>query len=114
MITSNYHCMLVFIEITMNVFVLAALMISAAIAGFLPRRAKLNKAQRTIDRLEKEMLANHAEILALQKEMNIKSNQSSRTPIVPIRENGNETKKEASPDPVVRKKIISGGSSTNS
>lgn len=105
--------MLVLIEITMNVFVLGALLIAAVSIGFLPRTARLRKAQRNIDRLEKEMLANHAEILALQKEMNIKNNQSSRTPIVPIRENGNETKKEATPDPVVRKKVLSGGSSTN-
>lgn len=104
--------MLVFIEITVNVFVLVAMLVSAVLIGFIPRTARLRKARRTIDRLEKEMLANHAEILTLQKDMNVMTNQSSRTPIVPIRENSNETKKETLPDPAVRKKIISGGSQT--
>ena len=104
--------MLVFIEITLNIFVLVAMLIAAVLIGFMPRTARLRKAQRTIDKLEKEMLANHAEILALQKEMNTSNNQSSRTPIVPIRENGSETKKETLPDPAVRKKILSGGSPT--
>jgi len=104
--------MLVFIEITLNLFVFVAILIAAVLIGFMPRTARLRKAQRSIDRLEKEMLTNHAEILALQKEMNINSNQSSRTPIVPIRESGNETKKEALPDPAARKKILSGGSPT--
>ena len=105
--------MLVLIEITLNVFVLAVMLISAALIGYFPRAARIRKAQRTIDRLEKEMLANHAEILSLQKDMNVKNNQPSRTPIVPIRENSNEAKKETLPDPVVRKKLLSGGSSTN-
>jgi hypothetical protein len=105
--------MLVFIEITLNIFVLAGAIVSAALIGFIPRSARISKAQRTIDRLEKEMLSNHAEILTLQKELTLQANQSSRTPIVPIRENGAEPKKEASPDPLVRKKISSGGSATN-
>ena len=105
--------MLVFIEITLNIFVLAGAIISATLIGFIPRTARIRKAQRTIDRLEKEMLNNHAEILSLQKELTLNANQSSRTPIVPIRENGTEPKKETSPDPLVRKKISSGGSATN-
>lgn len=105
--------MLVFIEITVNVFVLAIMLVSAALIGYLPRTARLRKSQRAIDRLEKEMMSSHAEILALQKELNLKNNQSSRTPIVPIRENGSETKKETNPDTAVRKKILSGGSSNN-
>jgi len=105
--------MLALIEITLNVFVLAAMLIAAALIGFFPRAARLNKAQRTIARLEKEMLTNHAEILSLQRDMNEKNNQSSRTPIVPIRENGNETKKETLPDAAARKKILSGGSPNN-
>ncbi len=104
--------MLVFIEITLNIFVLAGMVVCAALIGFIPRSSRLRKAQRTIDRLEKEMLANHAEILALQKEMTSKTGLPSRTPIVPIRENGNEPKKETLPDPAVRKKMLSGGSST--
>jgi hypothetical protein len=102
--------MLVFIEITLNIFFLGTMIISAVLIGFIPRTARLRKARRTIERLEKEMLANHAEILTLQKELCSHANQPSRTPIVPIRENGNETKKEALPDPLVRKKILSGGS----
>jgi|SRR5882724_4711727 len=104
--------MLVFIEITLNIFVLGGVVITAALIGFIPRSSRLSKAQRTIDRLEKEMLANHAEILALQKEQSSKNSSPSRTPIVPIRENGNEPKKETLPDPGVRKKMFSGGSPT--
>ena len=104
--------MLVFIEITLNIFVLAGMIICAALIGFIPRTSRLRKAQRTIDRLEKEMLANHAVILTLQKEMSSKAAQPSRTPIVPIRENSNEPKKETLPDPAIRKKMISGGSPT--
>jgi len=104
--------MLVFIEITLNVFVLAGIIAGASLIGFIPRTSRLRKAQRTIDRLEKEMLANHAEILALQKELSSKTGLPSRTPIVPIRDNGSEPKKETLPDPAVRKKILSGGSST--
>lgn len=104
--------MLVFIEISLNIFVLGGMIICAALIGFIPRTSKLRKAQRTIDRLEKEMLANHAEILSLQKEISSKNIQPSRTPIVPIREKDNEPKKETLPDPSVRKKMLSGGSST--
>jgi len=105
--------MLVFIEITLNIFVLAGVIASAALIGFIPRTSRMRKALRTIDRLEREMLSNHAEILSLQKELTLKANQFSRTPIVPIRGNGTEPKKEANPDPLVRKKILSGGSSNN-
>jgi len=105
--------MLVLIEFSVDVSILVIMLAAAALIGYLPRTAKLRKAQRTIDRLEKEMLANHAEILSLQKEMNVRNNQSSRTPIVPIRENGGETKKETLPEPAVRKKVVSGGSAGN-
>ncbi|HEY4149433.1 MAG TPA: hypothetical protein VGM41_10905 [Chitinophagaceae bacterium] len=104
--------MLVFIEITLNIFVLAGMVICAALIGFIPRTSRLRKAQRTIEKLEKEMLANHAEILTLQKEMSSQTVQPSRTPIVPIRENNSEPKKETLPDPAVRKKMLSGGSQT--
>ncbi len=100
--------MLAFIEVTLNVFVLAGILGAAALTGFIVKNTKVNSLRTNIERLEKEMLSNHAEILRLQKELAALDTQSSQAPIVSIRDNTSESSKENLPDAGMRKKAFSG------
>ncbi len=100
--------MLAFIEVTLNVFVLAGILAAAALTGFIVKNTKANSLRTNIERLEKEMLSNHAEILRLQKELATFDTQSSQAPIVSIRDNASESSKENLPDGGMRKKAFSG------
>lgn len=104
--------MLAFIEITLNVFVLAGIVVTAGLIGFVGKTAKINKSRQAVERLEKEMLINHAEILRLQKELAGKEVQQSQAPIVSIRDNTTEPAKENLPDTGIRKKMLSNISKT--
>jgi hypothetical protein len=100
--------MLAFIEVTLNLFVLAGIFFVAAIIGFFIKNIKLSSQRTNIERLEKEMLNSHAEILRLQKELADLDKQSSQAPIVSIRDNASESTKENLPDAGMRKKVFSG------
>jgi hypothetical protein len=100
--------MLAFIEVTLNLFVLAGILFIAAVIGFFAKNVKLSSQRLNIERLEKEMLNSHAEILRLQKELAVLDNQTSQTPIVSIRDNTSESAKENLPDAGLRKKAFSG------
>jgi len=99
--------MLAFIEITLNVFVLGAIVVVAGLIGFIGKTSVINRGKQSIDRLEKEMLISHAEILRLQKELAGKEGQPSQAPIVSIRDtNTPEPSKENLPDAAMRKKLL--------
>jgi len=105
--------MLAFIEISINVLVLAALILSAAALGFILNAAKVKKQQSAILKLEAEMLHSHAEILHLQKELSDKENLHSKTPIFSIADNASESLKEQTAGSRLTKKVSGGTKSTS-
>jgi hypothetical protein len=56
------------IQMTINVFVLAGSLLAVFVLGFIFRSGQIASLRRKIIELENEMLANHSEILELQKE----------------------------------------------
>ena len=67
------------IQITTNVFILAAAGILCLVLGFLLRQGQLQKSANKIIELEKEMLRNHAEIIDLHRQIDLIRNQDSKT-----------------------------------
>lgn len=105
--------MLAFIEISINIVVLAAIIAGAVSLGFLINQARLKKQQKSILKLEAEMLRNHAEILHLQKELSEKENLHSKTPIFSIADNAVESIKEQVSGARLSKKVSGGSKSTS-
>jgi hypothetical protein len=99
--------MLAFIEITLNLFTFTGIIAVSVLAGFILKKVKLNSFKKVVERLEKEMLNDHAEILRLQKELSDKEPHHSQTPIFSIRDNAAEVSKENLPDSTQRKKMLS-------
>jgi hypothetical protein len=56
------------IHLTINILVLALLVASAAVLGFIFRSQQISKLKKKVIELENEMLSNHSEILDLQRE----------------------------------------------
>jgi hypothetical protein len=74
------------LELTLNVYVLLAIIFVSLFLGFMIRKKQLKPLRKKVYELEKEMLTNHAEILELQRtkallEQNI---QSSKIPVIPL------------------------------
>ena len=67
------------IQITTNIFLLAAAGIICLVLGFLLRQGQLQKSANKIIELEKEMLRNHAEIIDLHRQIDLIRNQDSKT-----------------------------------
>jgi len=82
------------------------------IAGYLISSLKQKSFQKNLLQLEQDMLKSHAEILRLQKELADKKAEAHKTPIVSIA--APEATKENLPDGNMRKKILTGGSKSNS
>lgn len=101
--------MLAFVEISINILLLAAIVTAAAVAGFLVNAARVGKQKAAVLKLEAEMLRNHAEILQLQKELSDKESSSSKTPIFSIRDNAPESLNEQIAGTKLSKKIVAGG-----
>ena len=106
--------MLAFIEITINIVYLAAIVLTSASIGFFVTRAQLHKQKGAISRLEVEMLQSHSEILQLQKELSERESQSSKTPIVSIKDSAAESVQEQLPGNRLPKKIASGSGKSSS
>jgi len=73
-------------DLSIDIYVLAALMVLAVLAGFLLRGHQLAKKKRRIGELEHEMLQAHAELLETQKdycEMELKVKHED-SPVIPI------------------------------
>jgi hypothetical protein len=84
-----------------------------ALAGFIFRSTQIGKLRGRIKELEAEMLQNHADILALQKENTQLSDKlkNNSVPVIPITGSGKENTSEPMPDVSARKKLL--GSSAN-
>lgn len=67
------------IQITTNIFLLAAAGLVCLALGFLLRQGQLQKNVKQIIELEKEMLRNHAEIIDLHRQIDLIKNQQSKT-----------------------------------
>ena len=100
------------IDLSLNIFLVAGLVISAGILGFLLGSLKKASLQTKVGELEKEMLNSHAEILQLQRDKIdlIKSvTEPSGIPVIPINtkdEKGSIVDKNQ--EAALRKKIVSG------
>jgi F0F1-type ATP synthase membrane subunit b/b' len=55
-------------DITLNVYVFLLFVAIAGVVGFLPRKKIMNRTQRKIAELEREMVQAHAELLESQSE----------------------------------------------
>ncbi|MEP7277922.1 MAG: hypothetical protein ABI813_04705 [Bacteroidota bacterium] len=106
--------MLAFIEITLQIGFVAALILVSAAIGFILSKAALNKQKSIISKLEVEMLQSHAEILQLHKELSDKENIQSKTPIFSIKDAAAESLPEQLPGVRLTKKIVSGGGKSTS
>lgn len=106
--------MLAFIEITINIVYLAAIVLGSAALGFLVNRARLKKQKTTISKLEVEMLQSHSEILQLQKELSDREQLSSKTPIFSIKDSAVESAQEQLPGTRLAKKVAGGNGKSSS
>lgn len=84
------------IELKLNLFVLAGIVLSSFFLGFMFRRNRINSFKQKVIELEKEMLNNHADILELQKQKaHLEQNlQASKIPVIPLnpKEEGGDNK----------------------
>jgi len=106
--------MLAFIEITINIVYLAAIILASASVGFLINRSQLYKQKTAISRLEVEMLQSHSEILQLQKDLSDKESLQSKTPIFSIKDSAAELVQEQLPGARLSKKIVGGSGKSTS
>lgn len=104
--------MLAFIEITINIVYLAAIILTSAAFGFFINRSNLHKQKTAISRLEVEMLQSHSEILQLQKELSEKESLQSKTPIFSIKDSATDLVQEQLPARL-SKKVVGGNGSTS-
>lgn len=90
------------IKLTLDLSVVIGIAGASFFTGLLLRSAKLKKHKKRVGELESEMMANHAEILELQKEklqLEEKLRRSSNIPVIPI-----NVKEEKLQDKAVSKK----------
>jgi hypothetical protein len=94
--------------VNVNLFLASGLVFLAALTGFALRGKQLTSLKKKVSELENEMLANHAEILQLQKEKIdiLKSITEPSIPVIPINA-ALDDKMEKMPDGSVRKKLLS-------
>ena len=94
--------------VNVNLFLAAGIAIVTALIGFGLRSNQIASLKKKISELENEMLANHAEILQLQKEKIdiLKSVTEQSIPVIPIN-TAKDDKLEKLPDAGLRKKMLS-------
>ncbi|HTR30584.1 MAG TPA: hypothetical protein VMH27_15030 [Puia sp.] len=76
-------------DLSIDIYLLATLLLLAMVAGFLFRSRQLAKKKRQIAELEHEMIQAHAELLETQKdycELESKVKQDD-SPVIPIKKN---------------------------
>lgn len=97
--------MVLAVDITLNAYSIIAIAIVCFVIGFLGKAAKLRNVKTSLEKLEKQMLSDHSEILRLQKELAEKDALlHPKAPIVQLRDNiGTEANKEKMPDSGLRK-----------
>lgn len=75
------------IKLSIDISMLAGIIAITFAIGFLLRRSQIGKLNRKVNDLEKEMIANHAEILELQRDrllLEEKLKGNSNIPVIPI------------------------------
>jgi len=74
------------IDVTLNLFVLAGIVLVSLLLGWMIRRSQIKSLNKKIVELEKEMLSNHAEILDLQKNKALleRNLEASKIPVIPL------------------------------
>lgn len=92
-----------------NLIWILPLCIGFGLAGYAFRSAIVKKLRSRVQELEAEMLQNHAEILALQKENTDLTDKlkNNPVPVIPITGTPKETPGENLPDVATRKKLLS-------
>ena len=104
--------MLAFIEVSIDIVLLAGIILVSFFMGFFINRTRIKKQQSAILKLEAEMLQNHAEILHLQKKLSDRENLQSKTPVFSMADNASESLKEHLKDQVTVSRLskkVSGG-----
>lgn len=75
------------IKLTLDLSVVIGISVATFLFGFVFRSAQLKKYKKRVGELESEMMANHAEILELQKErlqLEVKLKDTSNIPVISI------------------------------
>jgi hypothetical protein len=92
-----------------NLIWILPLCIGFGLAGYAIRSVVLKKLRSRIQELEAEMLQNHAEILALQKENTELADKlrNNAVPVIPITGTPKENPGDNLPDAATRKKLLS-------
>jgi len=96
------------IQVTLNVFIIAGLLASSFVVGYLLRSSRIASLKNRVTELEKEVLSSHAEILQLQREK-IELMQSMNVPpipVIPLNPTKEEKSPEVNPDVTARKKLL--------
>ena len=98
------------IEFTINVLGLALIVLVASLVGFGFRHRQIMKSRNKIEELEREILNNYAEILALEKENSSMESllQDFQSPVIPIKAAIKDEPEDSqkSPDISLRKKLL--------
>ena len=97
------------IVVTLNVFVIAAIIFVSFIIGFIVRNSQSSSLKDKITELEKEVLASHAEILQVQREKIelMHSINEPAIPVISISATKDEKVSDKNPDVSARKKLLS-------
>ena|SRR5579872_5161349 len=76
-------------DVTLNIYILLLLIAAAVMAGYLPRSKQINRKQRKIAELEREMVQAHAELLENQREYCLLEAkvQDITNPVIPMKGN---------------------------
>jgi hypothetical protein len=99
------------IELSINILVLALIIVISALVGFSMRGKQIAKSRSKIEELEREILNNYAEILSLEKEntgMESKL-QDFQSPVIQIKTaiQAESLEGDKFPDVSLRKKLLS-------
>ena len=99
------------IELSINIFVLASIVIGAALISFLFRARQISRCRHKIEELEREILNNYAEILNLEKENTSMESklQDIQSPVIAMKSSIKEEAADGEkfPDVATRKKLLS-------
>jgi wobble nucleotide-excising tRNase len=99
------------IEFSINIVVLGLMILVAALVGFAVRFGQIMKCRTKIEELEREILNNYAEILALEKENSSMESilQDIQSPVIPIKTALKDEQEDAQhvSDMSLRKKLLS-------
>jgi hypothetical protein len=99
---------LLVVEFEFNFYLVIGLMAIAALIGYATRSSQLHKLKKRVAELEKEMLANHAEILQVQKEKIdlLKMIEQPSIPVIPLNTSKDDQAADKLPDVAARKKML--------